>query len=216
MTLEEDDELNLEELSPLMQSLIPKVAACQVREFAPDDLESCVEVWTSNQPGSVDAAARESFIDFLRVGTTYLLVVEHAGDVIACGGIEMVGDPDSATLVKTMVHREYQRRGFGSALLAAQLSLLEYEGRPIDLWIHVEDESAGFYERLGFEMRSSLEEPASGKQLLWRDLSSGDIEDARAVLIERQIQLTLNADEDGDEDEGEVRGSSIGYEEEEY
>lgn len=213
MTLEEDDELNLEELSPLMQALVPKVAACRVREFDPDDLDACVEVWASNQPDSISAADRESFIDFLRAGTTYFLVVEDAGDVIACGGIEMVGDPDSATLVHTMVHREYQRRGYGSALLAAQLSLLEDEGRSIDLWIRTDEESAGFYERLGFEGRANLVESVSThEQLLWRDIASEDIEDARAVLIERQIQLVLNADEDGDEEE--AVGAIRGYEEE--
>lgn len=200
MSFEDDDELELGELSPLMQALVPKVAACRIREFLPEDLEACVEIHRSNQPDFVNPEDLASFTAFLEGSTSYFLVIEHDGDVIACGGLELVGDPDSATLVHSMVHREYQRRGFGSALLAAQLSLLEHEERPIDLWTRAGTETAGFYERLGFESHLT-NEPDS--HLLWLSVAPDDIEDARATLIERNIQLVLNAeeDEDGEQDE---------------
>ncbi|HYF34333.1 MAG TPA: GNAT family N-acetyltransferase [Prosthecobacter sp.] len=201
MSFEEDDELNLEELSPLMQALVPKVAACRIREFQSDDLEACVEIHRSNQAEFVEPDALESFVAFLEGGTSYILVIEHDGDVIACGGLELVGDPDSATLRHSMVHREYQRRGFGSALLAAQLSLMEHEDRPMDLWARAGSETAGFYERLGFETQKGADEAST---LLWRSIDPGDIEDARAALIKRNIQLVLNAEED---DEGEEEGT---------
>jgi ribosomal protein S18 acetylase RimI-like enzyme len=181
-----------------MQSLVPKMAACRIREFEPDDLEACVEIHRSNQPDFVEPAALDSFVTFLRGATSYFLVIEDNGDVIACGGLELVGDPDSATLVHSMVHREYQRRGFGSALLAAQLSLLEHEERPMDLWTRAGNETAGFYERLGFESHLTDQ---TDSQLLWLSIDPSDIEDARAALLERGIQLVLNADEDDDEEE---------------
>jgi ribosomal protein S18 acetylase RimI-like enzyme len=203
----EEEDLELADLSPLMQALVPKVAACRIREFSAEDLEACVEIHRSNQPDFVDPGDLDSFVALLEGGTSYFLVIEHDGDVIGCGGLELVGDPDSATLVHSMVHREYQRRGFGSALFAAQLSLLEHEERPIDLRTTAGDEMAGFYERLGFESHLG-DDPNSS--LLWLSVAPDDIEAARITLVERNIQLVLNEEED--EDEEEEPAGEEGYE----
>ena len=206
---EPDEDLLAEDLSPLMQALLPKVTACRIREYEPDDLEACIDIHRSNQPDHVAPGDLDAFVEFLKVGTSYLLVIEHGGDVIACGGVELVGDPDSATLVHTMVHREYQRRGFGSSLMVAQLSLLEPEERPTDLWVETCAEAAGFYQSIGFELESDLSRGSSGLALptdrstkLWLSVASADVDEARQVLMERNIHMVLNEDEeDAEEDD---------------
>jgi ribosomal protein S18 acetylase RimI-like enzyme len=216
MDFDENDDLEdeLRDLSPLMQALVPKMTACRVREYEPEDFEACVEVHQSNEPDYVAPAERSSFKQFLKGGTSYFLVVEHDGDVIGCGGLELVGDPDSATLMHSMIHREYQRRGFGSALLAAQMALLETEEMPVELWASAPPQTAGFYERLGFQEQPP--EPGADQPQFSLQVAPEDIEDARAALLERGVHLLLTEEEDDEEAVDEpVSGDEERQEEEE-
>ena len=86
-----EDNNDLEELSPLMEAIVPKLAACHIREYQPEDLEACIEVYRSNEPDFLAPEGLENFIEFLKLGTSYYLVIEHDGDVIGCGGLELVG-----------------------------------------------------------------------------------------------------------------------------
>jgi ribosomal protein S18 acetylase RimI-like enzyme len=207
------DEDELRDLSPLMQALVPKMTACRIREYEAEDLEACVDVYRSNEPDFVKPAELPAFQQFLRGGTSYFLVVEHDGDVIGCGGLELVGDPDSATLKHSMIHREYQRRGFGSALLAAQMALLEAEDRPVELWASAAPVTAGFYERLGFQEQPP--EPGADHPQFSLQMAPEDIEDARAALLERGVQLVLTQEEEDEDEEDEPAEAETEREEEE-
>jgi N-acetylglutamate synthase-like GNAT family acetyltransferase len=195
-----EDNTDLEELSPLMEAIVPKLAACHIREHQPEDLEACIEVYRSNEPDFLAPEGLENFIEFLKLGTSYYLVIEHDGDVIGCGGLELVGDSDSSTLVYGMVHREYHRRGFGTTLLAARIALLEVEDRPIDLWMRTSTASMPFYGRFGFAYHADRSGRARDHASLWLSIDGQDILDTRDALEERSIRIYLNEDE-GDEEE---------------
>ena len=95
-----DDPDNERELtSALLQVIAPKLTPCHLREYQPDDLEACLEIYRSNEPDLLPASGRAAFEQFLSMGTSYFLVIEHDGDLIACGGLELIGDSDTATLV---------------------------------------------------------------------------------------------------------------------
>lgn len=130
-----EEEAGSEELSPLMHAIVPRLALCRIREYDPEDLEACVEVYRSNEPDLLPGGGLDAFTAFLEGGTSYMLVIEHSGDVIGFGGLELVGDSDTALLRHGMIHREYQRRGFGTTLLAARIALLETDERPLELWM---------------------------------------------------------------------------------
>lgn len=200
MTYEDDDQ-DLEELSPLMQALVPKLTACRIREYQPSDLEACIEVYESNMPDFVSPDGLDRFVEFLQVGTSYYLVIEHDGDIVACGGLELVGDSDAATLVHGMVHGEYHRRGFGSTLLAARLALLETDERPVEIWAEVSTAAMPFYGRFGFTYHAATDGRSREKANLWLSLDGQDILDTRDALEDRSIRILLNEDPDDDDEE---------------
>ena len=49
----EDDAQDLEDLSPLMHAIVPKLVACRIREYQPADLEACIDIYESNMPDFV-------------------------------------------------------------------------------------------------------------------------------------------------------------------
>jgi len=197
-----DEDNDLENLSPLMQAIVPKLAACRIREYQPDDLDACLEVYRSNTPDFLSPAGLDNFTEFLQLGTSYYLVIEQDGDIIGCGGLELVGDSDAATLVYGMIHGEYHRRGFGTTLLAARIALLEVEDRPVDLWARMSTSSMPFYGQYGFAFQPARNGRSRDEANLWLSVDGQDILDARDALEERSIRILLNdAEEDADEDE---------------
>ncbi len=200
---QDDEDTPPPDLSPLMEAIVPKLASCHIREYSPDDLEACIEVHRSNQPDLVRPESLDSFIDFLQGGTSYLLVVEHGGDVIGCGGLELVGDSDSAMLMHGMIHREYQRRGFGTTLLAARIALLETDERPLELWMRASPAAIPFYGRFGFRLeRLDLDRPKRQRDhgTFCLPIEPQDILDVRDALEEREIRIELSNDDDEDEE----------------
>lgn len=192
-----------QELSPLMQAIVPKLMLCRIREFESADLEACVEIYRSNTPDYLSESGLEAYVEFLAIGTSYYLVLEHDGEIVACGGLELVGDSDTATLVHGMVHGEYQRQGFGTTLLAARLALLECEVRPQEVWVHTTPATLPFYGRFGFTYHSAVRKgPGKGDERagVWLSIDDQDIEDVRHALEERDIKIYLN---DPTEDEAE-------------
>ncbi|MDZ4286865.1 MAG: GNAT family N-acetyltransferase [Prosthecobacter sp.] len=205
-------ELDIDELSPLLQMIAPKIICCRIHEYQPEDFEACVDIHRSNQPDFLKPDSLQAFVEFLQLGTSYFLVVEHEGETVACGGLELVGDSDSATLVHLMVHGDYQRRGYGSTLLTACIALLDQEDRPFDLWVNTPRAGTFFYRQYGFRQhpvspdsplfdRDSRhgdeaeddDRPIMDRQraALWLSINPQDIEDARALLEERSIRIEL-------------------------
>jgi N-acetylglutamate synthase-like GNAT family acetyltransferase len=194
------------ELSPLLQAIAPKLMLCRIREFESADLEACVEIYRSNVPDYLPESGLEGFIEFLAIGTSYYLVLEHDGEIVACGGLELVGDSDTATLVHGMVHGEYHRQGFGTTLLAARIALLECEVRPQEIWVHTTPATLPFYGRFGFSYHSAQRKgpgKADERAGVWLSVDDQDIEDVRFALEEREIKIFLNdpTEEEADDEE---------------
>jgi N-acetylglutamate synthase-like GNAT family acetyltransferase len=198
-----EDENELQDLSPLMEAIVPKLVACRIREYHADDLEACLEVYRSNAPDFLSPEGIAYFTDFLELGTSYYLVIEHDGDIIGCGGLELVGDSDAATLVYGMIHSEYHRRGFGATLLAARLALLEVDDRPIDVWALTPTASMPFYGRFGFGYNAEINGRSRDQAKLWLSLDAQDILDVRDALEERSIRIILNDIEEEEEYESD-------------
>lgn len=227
---EPDPELDIEELSPLLQMIAPKIICCRIHEYQPEDFEACLDIHRSNQPDSPRPGGLKEFAEFLDLGTTYFLVIEHEGETVACGGLELVGDSDSATLVHLMVHGDYQRRGYGSTLLTACIALLDQEDRPLDLWVNTAREAAFFYRQYGFrqhpvspdsplfdrDARHGEDVDVEKRELadrhraaLWLSVNPQDIEDARAILEERSIRIELEDAADVAEADAEAEEEEI-------
>lgn len=179
----------------LIDAITPKLARCRIREFHEDDLEACLDIHRSNEPDYLEPGGIHGFVEFLARGTSYYLVVEHDGKIVACGGLELAGDSDHTTLVYGLVHRQFHGKGFGSTLLAARLSLLEHEGGPVPVWMSTSLAAASFYGRFGFALHSVTPDPVGPERdqgLLWLSVTPAEIEALRALLARREIHIELN------------------------
>ena len=125
---------------------------CTIRDYTPADHDACAAVYASNVPELYPEAILDECLTFLAEGTSYHLVLEHEGRVIGCGGLELRGEGPFAHLVFGFIHREFQKRGFGTTLLAARLSLLEHEEEAINVHLETGAEVAPFFARVGFEL----------------------------------------------------------------
>ncbi|HBJ86839.1 MAG TPA: hypothetical protein DDZ88_23880 [Verrucomicrobiales bacterium] len=179
----------------LMEVIAPKLVRCRIREFHEDDLEACLDIHRSNEPDYLEPGGIHGFVEFLARGTSYYLVIEHDGKIIACGGLELAGDSGHATLVYGLVHRQFHGRGFGTTLLAARLSLLEHEGDAVPVWVSTSLAAVSFFGRFGFTLHSVTPDPVGPERdqgLFWLKVTPDEIESIRAGLDHRDIQIELN------------------------
>ncbi|MDZ4286866.1 MAG: GNAT family N-acetyltransferase [Prosthecobacter sp.] len=175
----------------LIEALRPKLVPCRIREFHADDLEACLDIHRSNEPDLLDPSGLGTVVEFLAHGTSYVLVVEQAGKVVACAGLELVGDANAAKLIHAMVHRDYQHRGIGTTLLAARLSLLEpEEDEPVQVLLRARPAAAAFYGGFGFALHTLERE--QGSAILRLIVTPDDIESLRAEFAQRGIEIELN------------------------
>jgi hypothetical protein len=98
----------------------------------------------------------ENFAESIRCKTGPLyLVVEIKEKITACGGIFVDSEGETTGLMYGVVHRDHQRRGFGTALLLARVSVLPKPQRNWDsiLTMTTAGPSASFYQRFGFRLK---------------------------------------------------------------
>lgn len=191
-----------EPLSPLAEAIASRLTPCRLREYLPEDLEACLELYRSNVPEFLAEDGLERFAEFLQLGTSYFLVAEYDGDIVACGGLELVGDSDSALLVYSLVHRDWQRHGFGSTLLAARLALLEPEERPVEVWLRSGRQAAAFFGRFGFELhRVHASRAAADEASLWLSVDAEDVLQIRDLLEDRSLRIELRESDEEDDEE---------------
>ena len=121
------------------------------RPFRPADLDACLRLFDGNTPEFFAPNERDEFVAFLRaIGPWPYLVGEEHGQVVACGGFEVVGN--TASLTFGMVDRARQGRGIGQSLTRARLEALRLSPGVERVAIETSQHSAGFYDRLGFRV----------------------------------------------------------------
>ncbi|RBP45638.1 N-acetylglutamate synthase-like GNAT family acetyltransferase [Roseimicrobium gellanilyticum] len=179
----------------LLESISSHLTACTIREYTAEDLPACLAIYHSNEGVYYPAGHVEKFTDFLERGTSYFLVVEHESEIVGCGGLELSGDGPWAWLACGMIHKDRQKKGLGTTLLAARLSLLEPEGRPVLVRVRTGTTAAAFYDRFGFTLHSVAQnqygpgEHGGNLELLIRP---EEVDALRATLVEHEVNLVLN------------------------
>ena len=135
-----------------------------IREYTPEDLDACLSIFTSNQDVFPDPP--EVLAEFLAAGTSWFLVAELEGKVVACGGLEILGDTNAAHLVHGMVEQSHQRKGIGTLITLTRLLLVpDEEGAPALASMETDVRTEPFYKRFGFERVRPNERRHAGGQM---------------------------------------------------
>lgn len=119
-----------------------------LRAYCPADRSACLKLFDSNIPEFFRPHERAEFENWLNAPGEYL-VIENAGEMVACGGVWQEGN--RAGLAWGIVARHQHRQGFGTVLLLARLKRLrELGARQVDL--NTMPHTAPFFERYGFQV----------------------------------------------------------------
>jgi len=112
-------------LSTLAAQIREKARPCLVREYQRADHDRCLEIYRSNEGAFIAPGHIGEFTGFLSEPTSYYFVVEdHDGRIVGCGGVELLAEaPDLAGLTFGMIDSSHHRRGYGTSLLGARISI---------------------------------------------------------------------------------------------
>jgi predicted N-acetyltransferase YhbS len=120
------------------------------RRFQISDLPECLEIYKLNEPGRFPEGVLHEYEKCLREQSSYFLVAERNGQIIATGGISYFQKPYWAMLCFGLVRPDAQGTGIGAALLLARLALLKEGEAVYCAMICAVAKSFGYYERFGF------------------------------------------------------------------
>ncbi|MBE0553223.1 MAG: GNAT family N-acetyltransferase [Rhodobacteraceae bacterium] len=126
-----------------------------LRPYRPEDRAACLALFDGNVPRYFAPDERAGFCRFLdelpETGWPYL-VLEEAGQVVACGGLIADEGGRQVSLSWGMVVRSRHRGGLGRRLTLARLDqarAMPGIGRVV---IETSQHTRGFYEGLGFRL----------------------------------------------------------------
>ena len=120
------------------------------RRFQPEDVSQCLEIYKLNEPRRFPEGVLSEYEKCLREQSSYFLVAEKDGQIVATGGISYFQRPCFAVLCFGLVRPDHQNTGIGTASLLARLALLKKDEPVYRVFIFAVAKSFGFYERFGF------------------------------------------------------------------
>lgn len=129
------------------------------REFERPDLEACLAVFDTNVPTYFTMRERAEFRSFLEaLPGPYLVLTDREGEVVGCGGYAFSDENGTADLCWGMVRQELHGTGLGRRLTELRIERSRQDPRVTAIALHTSHYTAGFYERLGFEVLRVIED----------------------------------------------------------
>lgn len=124
----------------------------RVRAFTPSDVAVCLGIFDSNVPHFFGAHERAGFSSFLLqpARSQDYLVLQHAGQVLACGGLALE-DAVTAAFCWGIVHRHWHRKGLGKEMAVARLARAQALGVQRVI-LSTSQHTQDFYARQGFSV----------------------------------------------------------------
>lgn len=144
-----------------------------IREFKKEDKDQCIEVFKSNCPKYFDRSELEMFIKWLDhqvndnvnyQSPTYTnsekdcyYVIETTGNgIVACGGFYIAKDTNEARLAWGMIHVDFHKQGFGTALYEHRRKAIKKYWPDHVITLGTSQHTYPFYEKMGMKVIASF------------------------------------------------------------
>ncbi len=132
-----------------------------IRPFCDHDKAGCMTAFKSNVPHFFldhEISLFEDFLDGFHTQITngkyfektYYYVTESANQIVGCGGFGYNDKTNSVTLAWGMVHKDFQKQGFGRKLLEYRLKQISILYPAAMVIIDTTQFSLPFFEKFGF------------------------------------------------------------------
>jgi len=140
----------------------------KIREFSPNDKNSCIEIFKSNCPKYFDVSELGPFISWLNNLATdnpaysnslkdyyYVLEIPEIG-IVGCAGFYLVKDGESARFAWGMIHGDFHNKGYGTALTKYRLDRIKEISPTLNITLGTSQHTYRFFEKMGFKVTAML------------------------------------------------------------
>lgn len=128
----------------------------QITRFNKQLASRCIEIFLSNLGKFFDPSEFEMFESFLKnerlIEEFYVAAEENV--IVGCGGFELTG-PQQVDLNWGMVHGDFHRHGYGTALLRYRLERIKKLFGEVIIRVETSQYSKGFFEKHDFETKET-------------------------------------------------------------
>lgn len=124
----------------------------KIRTYSENDKAEVLELLKLNTPDFFSKDEEQDLIDYLANEIEEYFVVEYAGKIIGCGGINFAEDRTIGKISWDIFHPAYQGKGIGSSLLNHRIEILKSIKSIKAITVRTSQLAYQFYEKLGFEL----------------------------------------------------------------
>jgi N-acetylglutamate synthase-like GNAT family acetyltransferase len=166
------------------------------RRFQEADIPACLEIYKLNEPGRFPEGVIAEYEKCLREQTSYFMVAEKNGRVVATGGISYFQKPHVAMLCFGLIRPENQGAGIGAASLLARLALLKKDQPAYRVLICAVAKSFGYYQRFGFQLFGNWPDPHGQNHPLGAlTITHEEVQQCRKLLTDHGISFPQDEDQ---------------------
>lgn len=123
-----------------------------IRPYTSRDRQAAMHLIRINIPEYFAVNEEKDFATYLNDGIEDYFVVEKAGEIIGCGGINYDPQQKEAIISWDMIHPDHHGKGIGRKLLHYRLDKIRQSGQFSTIRVRTSQLAYGFYERAGFKL----------------------------------------------------------------
>lgn len=123
-----------------------------IREYREEDKGAILEILRLNTPAFFSASEEKDLIYYLDHEIEYYYVIETEGQVIGCGGFNLLNDLNVAKISWDILHPDYQGLSLGSFLLNYRIQKIRELDITKKITVRTSQLVYKFYEKNGFEL----------------------------------------------------------------
>jgi len=144
-----------------------------IREYTSSDKEKCLAIFESNCPTFFDVAERDMFINWLdhqedhqaiyksptytnSEKDAYYVVEDPVNGIIGCGGLYILKNEKEARLAWGMIHRDFHRMGYGTALYHYRKEMIQKDWPDHILTLGTSQHTFSFYQKVGMKVVATI------------------------------------------------------------
>ena len=144
-----------------------------IRKYKPEDKEKCIEIFQSNYPKFFDKSELSLFINWLdhQVGNgstyqsptytnsekdAYFVVELPETGIVGCGGFYIVKDKNEARLAWGMIHSNFHKQGYGTALYNYRKEIIKKVWPNHIMVLGTSQHTYSFYEKMGMTITANI------------------------------------------------------------
>lgn len=123
-----------------------------IRPYKKEDLPAALELFRKNTPEYFAPSEEVDFVEYLDQLLEDYFVLEDAGRLVGCGGINYFEDEKEARISWDMVDPEFQGKGIGRKLVEHRLSVIKNKEKFERIRVRTSQLAYAFYQKFGFEL----------------------------------------------------------------